>query len=208
MADMSNKSLSLLLVAAIVISLGGTLLSLNKLSEVGVITGRATDPTGEVNLTITTNASCAVDVGVNFSSGVPTTSRQLSTDINNNFDGFSCDGSSTGACSGIEVNNTGNVDLNVTFNSSKNGSGFLGGDHAVSDFLFLIDDTEIEANACTTEGASSWTNVNLTDMILCTGLESNTSNNVVIVDFNVSIDENTPAGTKQATMNINCIQAP
>ena len=60
--DMSNKSLALLLVAAIVISLGGTMISLNRINEMG-ITGMAA---GNVSVTISTNMSCDVDSNISF----------------------------------------------------------------------------------------------------------------------------------------------
>src|SRR4030066_277530 len=70
--DLSNKSLALLLVAAIIISLGGTMISLNKLNEMGV-TGLVP---GQVTLAITSNMSCNVDSNVSFGSGgQPASSR-------------------------------------------------------------------------------------------------------------------------------------
>jgi len=211
--EMSNKSLALLLVVAIVISLGGTFISLNKLNQIVVfapprLTGRALTGSGQVNLTISTNSSCTVDNDVNFGSGKPTQTRTLTTDQNNNFDGFSCNGATpgTGNCWGLQINNTGNVRINVTFNSTKDGAELLGLGHQASDFAYLIDDSEIESNSCTTDGVSSFTATPKANTLLCRGLNYTDSTDVIIMDFNVSIDQNTAPGNKTTTINIYCIE--
>ena len=50
--DISNKTLAMFLVAAIVLSLGGTLISLNKLNNIVGPTALATQQTGTVNFSI------------------------------------------------------------------------------------------------------------------------------------------------------------
>ena len=207
--DISNKTLALLLVAAVIISLVGTFSSLKKLDEVVVITpptvtGRALSGSGYVNITISPNSSCTVDSNVDFGSGNPQASYTLDTDSDNSQHEFSCDGSvaGTGDCWGIMVNNTGNVELNINITSDKNGTDFLGTGHTTADFDYWIDDTEIENNACTTEGAAGEVSVN--DKIVCTGLNFTDSRDVIVVDFNVTIDQNTVPGAKNATMTITC----
>ncbi|MBN1792648.1 hypothetical protein JW826_03105, partial [Candidatus Woesearchaeota archaeon] len=59
--DLSNKSLSLLLVAAIVISLAGTITTLNRIN--GGVTGLAA---GNVTLTIGSTEACEVETNVSF----------------------------------------------------------------------------------------------------------------------------------------------
>ena len=205
MADMSNRSLALLLVAAIVISLGGTMISLSRLSQIG-ITGMAQTGYGDVNLTVSTNASCTVDTNVNFGSGHPTATYTLSTDQNNNQYDFSCDGSNpgTGNCWGILVNNTGNVRLDVNFTSNKDGATFLGPGHTANDFNYWIDDSEIESNSCTTEGSPGQVSTN--ERVICQGLNFTDSSDVIVIDFNVTIDQNTVPGGKNATMTVTCQQ--
>lgn len=61
--DISNKSLSLILVAAIVVSLGGTVVSMNRLNSLSGVTGYATatdTATGETNLTIQSDVSITI----------------------------------------------------------------------------------------------------------------------------------------------------
>ena len=52
--EISNKTLAILLLAAVAVSLGGTIISMNSLNRLGEITttGYATDPTGIVNLSV------------------------------------------------------------------------------------------------------------------------------------------------------------
>ncbi|MBN1503393.1 hypothetical protein JW930_07675 [Candidatus Woesearchaeota archaeon] len=68
MEDISNRTLATLLIAAIVVSLAGTLTSLNRLSRLG-ISGRGTTETGSTNVTVLNALSItltenSVDFGV------------------------------------------------------------------------------------------------------------------------------------------------
>ena len=203
MADMSNKSLALLLVAAIVISLGGTLVMLNQMALTG-ITGMAQDY-GEVNLTITSNASCEVEDSVEFGTNVSIIA-DIDTDSNNGAVGFNdCSGSSA-LCRGLVINNTGNVRLNISYNSSVNGTGFLGGGSTVAQFRYMIDETEEEgADGCVAPGSATWANVPLaTDSLICDDLNFSDDRDEITVEFQVNITPVTPQGLKTAIINVSC----
>jgi len=207
MADMSNRSLALLLVAAIVISLGGTMLSLTKLNDLSGITGMALTGSGQVNVSVEQNASCTVDTSVDFGSGQPQAAT-IDTDSDNTAYGFNdCSANADTTCGGIIVNNTGNRLLNVTFSSTKDGSEFLGGTSLDNQFQYKIDDAEIENNACEDPGSSSYTNVPTTATKLCNILNYTTDRNTILMDFQVEIKPDTPPGTKTTTINVNCIDA-
>ncbi|MBW3000772.1 hypothetical protein KY341_02750, partial [Candidatus Woesearchaeota archaeon] len=78
--DMSNKSLALLLVAAIIISLGATIIGLNRLNQLEA-TGMAT---GIVELQVNSTADCRVDTNITFgSSAQPTAQITISSEKNN-----------------------------------------------------------------------------------------------------------------------------
>jgi hypothetical protein len=210
--DMSNKSLALLLVAAIVISLGTTLVSLNKLNNMDGIsqtTGYATTGAGQVNVSVTSDTACTVDSNVNFGSARPTGIRTLSTDANNNQD-FSCDGTTpgTGNCWGIMINNTGNTVLDINMTGDKNATTFLGGGTGLDnvDFQVIVDDTEIEAGSCTTEGITVWEEMNATEKVVCTGLDFTDNSDVVVLDFNVTVRVDTPQGDKTSTITVDCFE--
>lgn len=207
--NMSNKNMALLLVAALVISLGGTFLSLDKINEIIImappaVTGGALTGSGRVNLTISTNASCTVDSSVEFGSGSPTGAITISTETANTANFTDCNAGT--ACLGIYVNNTGNSLLNVSFNSTENGTTFLGAGAANADFKYLIDVSEPDStDACTgTEGASSWTETPIAKTRVCDKLNFSDTRDAVSLEFNISLDENTPTGLKETTINVYC----
>jgi len=76
MAEISNRVLAALLVVAIVVSLGGTLFSLNKIRTIPIqpLTGFATDSYGRVNLSIESVAALNVDPArIDFGTGYTVT---------------------------------------------------------------------------------------------------------------------------------------
>ena len=207
--SMSNKSLALLLVAAIIISLGGTIVSLNKLNQVAlgverpVVTGKAVDY-GEVNLTITSNASCEIEDSVEFGSDESSVAN-IDTDTNNPGTWNDCSGSSP-QCRGLVINNTGNVRLNISFNSSVNGTGLLGGGSTVNQFRYYINETEEEqADGCAVPGAATWTVIpRATDTLVCDDLNFTDDYDEITIEFQVNITPTTPQGLKTAIINVSC----
>ncbi len=74
MEDISNRTLATLLIAAIVISLGGTVISLNRLSRITTpaqqITGMAQTSGGQVNLTVQSSLSIVLTANsIDFGTG-------------------------------------------------------------------------------------------------------------------------------------------
>ncbi len=204
--DMSNKSLALLLVAAIVISLGGTLISLQKIGETG-ITGMA--ESGKINVSVTSNAACKIDSNVSFGSGYPPTAGtyDLSSNIDNSaFEaGFTdCSGSNCG----MQINNTGNEDLNVNFSSAQNAS-FIGGpDVVAADFEFMSRDGDNSGSegGCQA-GTQTWTDVTTSETVICSNLTPSASADMMTIEYNVTLREDTPTGSKGASITIDCSQA-
>ena len=128
--EVSNKTLGVLLIAAIVVSLGGTFVSLNKLGGVSP-TGYATNNvTGTVQLTVGTSTSIVINTDtydnvVDFGECSPGASM-LFLDSDNGAsvgDNAECTGSSLGASGDyIQIENDGNIDANVTVRASVNGT--------------------------------------------------------------------------------------
>jgi len=129
--EISNKTLATLLVIAIIVSIGGTLISLNRLSKFG-ITGFATSGTAKVNLTVTSSAGITVSQAIDFGSGYADTGTNCTMESNLS------SGSRSTNCKGdwaiaiadptkryIIVQNTGNVPGNITINASANASSWL-----------------------------------------------------------------------------------
>ena len=217
--DLSNKSLALLLLAAVVISLGGTMITLTRLDQFqGLqgpgVTGMQT-ASGVTNLSIEGAVGCEVDTQVDFGSGpAPSGSDQsLATDIaNTNFNDCT-DGAGTNNCKGMELNNTGNVNINVTFNSTANGTTFLSDPAAVeSDFRYFMRNgtyAGLEEGCVNTSGASwggTWTDIPLTQTLICNNLTYTDSNDMMTMEFNVTVSPSEPTGEKRATITFLCGQ--
>jgi len=132
--QISNRTLAVLLVGAIAVSLFGTFISLEKLNSMGGfggITGMATNGTGYVQLDVTGLSSfTVVATTVNFGTIVPNASTFYITTNTDNVEGgvgaTDCTGV-TSACSGIELMNDGNEVINVSFNTSSSATDLIGG---------------------------------------------------------------------------------
>ncbi len=129
MADISNKSLGLIISAALVVSLIGLFTLPNGIFS---IFGRATTDTGYARINITGTAAINVTNNViDFGNGTmeaffagancTLTSQNSSTGT----DPFNC-WTGSGAERGLEVTNVGNLALNVTATGTRNGSLFSG----------------------------------------------------------------------------------
>ena len=212
----SNKTLALFIILTVVVSLGGTLLSLSKLEELSQIkliaptrkvTGNAL---GEVQLIISSNMSCTIDSNVSFgSSGKPAVPITISTNKDNTGipSNFS-DCTSVAGCMGLMINNSGNVDIVVNFSSSADGAALVAG--AASDFQYAVYNgtTTTTEPGCRGGLPTAWANVPLTTATsICTNLTAETTNNMMTMEFNVTIGPDTPPGAKTATITVNCGQA-
>jgi hypothetical protein len=216
--DLSNKSLALLLVGAILLSLGGTIVSLNQLTKSGA-TGLAT---GQLNLSITSTASCAVDTNVSFgTSGQPTGTYSLTTDRNNSLTTSfqDClDSSLSNSCKGLQINNTGNVNLNITFNSDSNASTLLVSQTNldITDFRYTVRNGTAAAN--TSNGCQNITNhstqidnvplnvIQATTQKICENLTYTDGSDIMHVEFNITLEPDIYPSTKTAIITVTCAQ--
>ncbi len=133
MEEISNRTLAVLLVAAIIISLGGTILSLNRLmpqrAGQGMPTMMASSDAGYVNLSIAAGISIttADNNRINFGSCTPV-GGAFNT-INSDQGGASiCTNGDVGstAAKNITIRNNGNVNINVTMTASDVGKAHSG----------------------------------------------------------------------------------
>ena len=212
----SNKTLALFIIVTVIISLGGTLLSLNMLQDLSQsrqfipskqVTGLAS---GTVELNISTNMSCVIASNVSFgaSTGQILTTVNLSTNLANTNGFNNC--ASDPTCMGMMINNTGNVNVNVTFKSDVNGTTLLGGPGA-SPASFNYSVANGSNNGALLPGCNSglktaWGYVNETITTICTNLTATSTNKVMTIEYNATIDANTPTGLKTATITITCAQ--
>ena len=210
---LSNKSLAFILIASIFLSLVGTLTTLNKINN--GVTGLAT---GRVNLSVTAGAECQVMTNISFgdSGAMDDDSYILSTNRSHSANGFSKNCLTDITCSGLVINNTGNVDLNVTLNSSAAAVAFLGGPQAVSaDFQYQIHNGTGDLSnfepGCAQNGSATiwynnWADVSTSATLICANLTALPNNQLITAEFNVTVRKTTPGGTKSATIGISCAQ--
>ncbi|MFH1400453.1 MAG: hypothetical protein ABIH41_02960 [Nanoarchaeota archaeon] len=138
--DMSNRTLSALLVAAIVLTLGASIISLQQLGNVLGPTGFATSSTGMVNLTILSQTDITLTGdNIDFGSGVVNSSSACNNaTLHSNGSGVNTDAcwvnqslTPNSAIPATEakfiLNNSGNVNISITMDSVKNNAtNFMG----------------------------------------------------------------------------------
>lgn len=201
--DLSNKSLALLLVAAIVVSLGGTLISLNKLNQ--GFTGYAS---GIVSLSINQSADCVVNTNVSFGTAAqPSATALVSTDSANAYGFNNCTAPLT--CTGMHINNTGNVHLNVTYASSVDATGFLVSQTGLgaSDFIYYTrNGTYTGSNEGCRINNNTNGNVGTTTTLICQNLSYTDDADMLTMEFNVTVEPDITPGAKSATITITCAQ--
>jgi hypothetical protein len=214
--DLSNKSLALLLLAAVVISLGGTLISLQKIDQLtgqqptDQVTGKAT-AAGTTNLSIDAAAGCTVDTSVDFGTGAAQAAT-LTTDTSNPGTFNDCtDGNAV--CHGMQLNNTGNTNLTVNLSSDVDGAAFLGGTATAADFQYAVRNGTFggaDGGCFDTTGTTgflpSYADVPTTNNTICSNLRYEEGQDMITLEYNVTIDTGTPSGDKTATITFDCQQ--
>ena len=222
MADDANKTVILALVAAIIISLGGTFVVLNKLAALGerpLITGMATDDTGEVNVTISqtvmidvNNSFALINFGVCNAPGSGTTtisSYWTESELNSTSD-MNCTGTNmlTNG-SFIRVHNLGNVevDIDVGCSTDPTAAGFLGS--ALADMHFKANETW-SGDCLLNLADASWTQFAATmptDYAVCDRLDKGSAGNRkpstdIYINLTVPWDADTGGSDNQNTLTV------
>ncbi len=211
--EISNKTLAVLLIVAIALSLGGTLVSLNRLSSVvrgPSITGFATSTgTGTTNVTILSTGSIRfavnnLDFGVgavNTTGGNQVCSLASGTASGSKDPSSKCiNFSAEATLKSLQIENDGNLNLSVNLTSNKNAAGFIGGGvSALEQFRFKIENNE--SDSCATVGPAAWADMNTTSMAICTtaeGLGFAPTRNSLLVHINITIpSDSLLTGTNQ-----------
>lgn len=145
----SSRVLALLLVATIIVSLGGTIVSLNKIGELQfyTLTGRVTSGTVQLNLSSNaeiTFTQAAIDFGTGWVNGSYNNCTMHTNSTSGYNDTASCLGEwTTGAGStdyrnGFWIENIGSTNLTVNLNSSANAASFIGGSSPAPLFQWMI----------------------------------------------------------------------
>jgi hypothetical protein len=208
--DVSNKTLALFVVVAMVVSLTGFLFSFSALDG---LSGRATTATGLSNFTINSSISVAflvdtVQFGVGTVNGTGAHNCTLNTSgpgmldgAANSIAGPDCIGFNA-TIQPLVVQNQGNQ--NVTLNISFNGTAaeFVGG--TTPSFTFRA--TWNESNSCgfitnfnnlTTSVSAANTNFSICNS---TGFSFNPSARTLNLDLGIKIPQDAPPGTRRVTI--------
>ncbi len=190
--DISNRTLGLLLVAAIVVSVGGTLMSLNQLETISP-TGFASSDTGTVTLTITQTASLTLDDDtIDFGSCTTDTEATFTT-YNGSLaaagENNSLCSNSVGLPDSMTIRNSGTVDISVTMNASANGSTLF--NSPSSKWYYSMSNGA--GTSCNGTLQSSWTAVDdpLNNLAVCDQLLTYSRNgdtaSTVVFDFGAHV---------------------
>jgi hypothetical protein len=222
MAEVSNKTLAVLLVGAIVVSLLGTLISLQRLQDMtpfgqrgNAATGHILQDSGSVDIIIGSQASIVVRRSIDFGSITPTGRVNITSDhgpVGGSNDCTILGGGGGDGCSGLEIENDGNSLINVTMNSTSNASDLLGGTDPLWSFYVA------NGNSSAVRGDTGCTNLNSTwsnpwqnfqknfPYVLCYdatgigGLWYNDTNDTITVEFNLTLPSDVTPGIKSATI--------
>ena len=215
MSEISNKTLATLLVLAIVASLGGTMMVLNKQTPL-FLTGFANNQTGNVTLNVTAVVSIALNTGT-----VAFGQVQVHSDFDNCTlitDGTSSAGcaSFTNVTSGLRLENTGNTDVKICVNSTNSSvTSFLGSTaagYSTAFYMLAVDNTTAggaETGGCNDIGdatglnvSGTYVNVSIIDSTvanatICDNLNFEDSTDLMEINLKIGVPKTTDPGVKR-----------
>ena len=208
MSEISNRTLTILLVLAIIASVGGTIVNISKINNLILrvpITGKASTAVGYVNITISEVASIAtIDNIIDFGSCSP--NATYGTNVTSNISG---DWGAPGVCSSIPVGppdnitlkNDGNIFINVTVESDKTGADLIGGDDPFPPTFELAADNNTDDPGCVGVLQDDWFTVSATgtEYNLCDNL---TKTKKLYVYAKLRIPANAPTSSSEKSAKL------
>ncbi|MGV8161788.1 MAG: hypothetical protein ACP5N2_00465 [Candidatus Nanoarchaeia archaeon] len=208
--ELSNKALTVLLLAAMVISLGGTIVSLNRMNQVEYV-GFATTAQGVVNLSIGSVKSITTADGPIVNFGTCSISAGIVDYIDSELSGNTSIRCPDYAQSNISVRNDGNSNVSVTLQFSNCGPAF---GNSGCTFLDTVDNSAAllykttssgrggYTGGCTSGPVTNYVMVNSTDPGLagCTLLESGATANSFVANFEIGIPNTAPSGLSNVSI--------
>lgn len=198
--EITNKTLAMFLVAAIVVSLAGTIISLNKLGRIST-TGFATSDTGTASLYVnsTTEIFFAVDAVnwgegyVNVTAGAPLfCTLDSETLVSTGCVRF------TANDVGLVLENDGNTYPSISLKATQNGTTMFTDASANLSYRVINN----ESNSCTSPAPAAYTAVNVTGgvgTVVCPALEYLTANDTIRVNVLVNFTNIATTGAKSTT---------
>lgn len=248
MERVSNKTIAFALLFFLVISVGSTIFSLYKI-KIAYAPGVSGFATGTVDVQVTGLSSVTVNTNVDFGQSqlragnitVITTETNHSGDgleYNTTFNNCSNDvnwSNMSYECRGIEIENDGNVYLNITLSASSSANAFWSGDNTTDEFDYATLDgnrSHGESGSCNNNSnigntssyynlsiypkGSTWTSssnffynwstIPTTATLVCTNLSFTDSTDTITIEFNLTIPSDETTGSKQNTFTITATQ--
>jgi hypothetical protein len=212
--DLSNKSLAFILVVAIVISLGGTIISLDKINTLNGragLTGFATsNASGTTNFSLLSNVIIQFTVAnVDFGAGYVNTSAanqycEIATNgtFNTSPNNF-CLGSLHANNSPLVVANVGNINVSLDLNASANASVFINGTNPWFQWMTNYTNASCPGTASLN---GSWSNVTVgAPTSACTNFLFTPPNNTAQIHIRIMIPwdaAGAPSGPGEHTATI------
>lgn len=188
MDEISNRTIAVLLVAAIAVSLGGTLMTLNKVTDKRITGFASSNQTGTASVEVQsvteiTLVNSVVDFGGGFvnASGTCQNCTMVSNGTYNNACCLDLEGSgwtdNTTYQHGFLIRNDGNYNVSLRMNASTNAQSLINGTNPLlqvkpyqgfeSTYSSTTDDTEDACSGGFT--TSGWMDVNTSNQYICGG---------------------------------------
>ncbi|NQV09354.1 hypothetical protein HQ529_05890 [Candidatus Woesearchaeota archaeon] len=212
MKQISNKTLAMLLIAAIVISVGGTVVNVYRIkmqiTRPAEIIGLASSGTGTASVTIESLVGITITNDIDFGSGYlnGTVNITLTTETNHSNLGtwnncsFGTNDTLQGAsCKGLNIENTGQRNVNVTMEVDVGANALFEGNNDSDFFKFSIlngtvNETEdgcdglVYNNATRLGSYFNWTEINSSVTYpICSVLDYTDQNDTITVEINITI---------------------
>lgn len=221
MKDVSNKTIAFLLVATIIVSLGGTFVSLSVMntrffsSGLGSVTGMAIVPNGTVNLTIE-SVACIQFSSSNIDFGTGSLVEGETNCTLSTLDQFDNDAGCSDfneVANGFTVENCGTYNLSVEMRVNKTAEAFLGSPGARVLWNVTLNESGSCYNVTTspedfpvypntsadcggTACGSSFESAATSLKIVCPNLLYGEDHDALNIDFNITIPEDSSSGRK------------
>ncbi len=202
--ELSNRALAVLLVLTIVVSIGGTLISLNSMPS-GIV-GYASSANGTTQLTISALTEITLtDDAVNFGTCGLNNSQTI-TYISNASNGESQEDPDS-TCTGtfpdyMVLENTGNKYVNLTISSNVTGAAFVDASSGEGSLYFSAENKD--PISCLDGLVDSFTNFSLAEhnYTFCNNFSPTNTEDELYLMYMVELPSDTRDGTKTAQITI------
>ena len=202
--ELTNQTLAIFLVTAIVVSVLGTIISSDELG-VKLATGYVPYGNASAHVQVTTTTSISFVVSsLDWGTGsVNSTSSDqnctLITNVTNNL--TDCNGFNTGV-NPLILQNDGNTNVSVVLRSNATAQQFIGADAVAGGPQFMWNISNNETGSCVTPNASlaTFTSVSTTDTQICDVLDAIDTKDSMKINIKLNLPFTTPQGDKTAVL--------